>query len=301
MNMRKELKIGIAGIAALAILIFGINYLKGINLLKSEHYYNVDFTNVNGLTKSSPVFSNGFQVGIVKDISYDYSRPGHIVVGIDIDEAFKMPVGSSAELVSDMLGNTKMDLLLNHKATTYLQAGDTILGKVNMGLMGKASEELVPQVERILPKLDSILTSVNTLLANPALKQTLENTAQLTASLNSTSKQLDHLMKTEVPIMTQNLTALTTDLKKISGNLQQVDYAQTFQRIEETLRNVQLLTNKLNSQEGSLGLLLNDPSLYNNLNSTMENAASLLKDLETHPKRYVHFSIFGKKDKKVAE
>ena len=104
----KEVKIGLAGIAAIAILFFGIKFLRGINMLKATNYYYVEFENVGGLTKSSPVYADGYNIGIVRDITYNYKRPGHVVVQIDVDKEFRMPEGSSSELVTEMLGTIKM-------------------------------------------------------------------------------------------------------------------------------------------------------------------------------------------------
>ncbi len=295
--MKKEFKIGIAGIAALVILFFGINYLKGISMFKPESYYNVDFENINGLSLSSPVFANGYQIGIVRDISYNYNNPGHVTVGIEVEEKLRIPEGSQAELITEMLGTVKMNMKLNHGATTYINPGDTIVGVANNGILGEAEQTLLPQIERMLPKLDSILSSVNALMGDPALKNILSNTEKLTASLNATSDKLHTLMSEDLPRLTGNVTDITENLKGISENLKDVDYASTFVKIDSTLQNVRMLTDKLNRKDNSLGLLMNDESFYNNLNSTAANAASLLKDLQEHPKRYVHFSLFGKKDK----
>ena len=295
--MKKEVKIGLAGIASLLILFFGINYLKGVNMFKPESYYYVEFTNINGLATSSPVFANGLKVGLVRDIQYNYQKPGHVVVGIEMDQAMRIPKGSRAELVTEMLGTVKMNMLLNHEGQEYYNPGDTLVGEANEGIMGAAEKDLLHKLTQMMPKMDSILSSLNTLLADPALAKTLHNAEQLTASLNATSRQLHTLMSNDIPQLTGNVTAITEDLKVISGNLKNVDYAATFTKIDSTLQNVRLLTDKLNRKDNSLGLLLNDPELYNNLNATSANAASLLKDLQEHPKRYVHFSLFGKKDK----
>lgn len=150
----------------------------------------------------------------------------------------------------------------------------------------------------MMPKLDSILGSLNQLLADPSLKNTLHNAEQLTASLNATSTQLHGLMSKDIPQLTSNVTAITENLKGISENLKGIDYASTFQKVDSTLQSVHMLTTKLNSKDNSIGLLLNDDALYQNLNATSANAASLLKDLQEHPKRYVHFSLFGKKTNK---
>lgn len=214
-----------------------------------------------------------------------------------MDEKMRIPKGSYADLVTEMLGTVKINLVLDFNSTTYYAAGDTIQGRANPGIMGVAEKELLPKVEQMMPKLDSILSSLNQLLADPALKNTLHNAEQLTASLNATSKQLNTLMSKDVPALTGNITTITEDLKQISGNLKNIDYASTFIKVDSTLQNVRLLTDKLNRKDNSLGLLLNDSSLYNNLSATAGNAASLLEDLQAHPKRYVHFSLFGKKDK----
>lgn len=295
--MKKEVKIGLAGIASLLILFFGMNYLKGINLFKPESYYYVEFTDINGLAQSSPVFANGFKIGIVRDIEYNFKKPGHVVVEVELDQTMKIPTGSYAELVTEMLGTVKMNLHFNHTASSFYAEGDTLPGTANTGLLGEAEKSLLPQMKQMMPKLDSIMDSLNKLLADPALAKTLHNTELLTASLHATSIQLNTLMTNEVPQLTNNVTAITQNLKTITDNLKDIDYATTFIKVDSTLNNVRLLTDKLNRKDNSLGLLMNDSSLYNNLNATSANAASLLQDLQAHPKRYVHFSLFGKKDK----
>lgn len=295
-NITKEVKIGIAGIAALCILVYGINYLKGIDLFKPTSYFYVKFQNVNGLTKSSPVFADGYRVGIVRDLHYDYDHPENVVVEIEIDPDLRIPKGSSAELVSDMLGGIKMSLLLANNPRERYEAGDTIMGRLDNGLMGKAAA-MIPQVEQMLPKLDSILSSLNALLANPALPATLNNVERLTENVAVSTQHLETLISRDLPQLTGKLNTIGDNFVQISNNLNKVDYAAAMQRIDSTLANVKLLTDRLNSTDNTVGLLFNDPSLYNNLNATSANAASLLEDLRLHPKRYVHFSLFGKKDK----
>jgi phospholipid/cholesterol/gamma-HCH transport system substrate-binding protein len=159
----------------------------------------------------------------------------------------------------------------------------------------------MPKVEQLTPQMDSILHSLNQLLANPALAATLENAEKLSANLNVTTRQLNHLMQNDLPQITSRMTTIADNFVVISENLKGIDYAETFQKIDSTLYNVQLLTNKLNSKDNTVGLLFNDPTLYNNLSATTANAASLLEDLQAHPKRYVHFSLFGRKEKAEAK
>ncbi len=291
----KEIKIGLAGVAALCILVYGINYLKGIHLFKPTSYFYVKFTNVNGLTISSPVFADGYSVGIVRDIIYDYSSPGKVVAEIDVDPNLRIPKGSRAELTSDLLGAMKMSLLLANNPRERYEVGDTLEGSFNSGMMGQVGE-MVPQIEKMMPKLDSILCSINRLLADPALTATLHNVESLTANLDATSRQLNQMMTHEMPALTGKLNHIGDNMVAITDNLKEIDYAAAMNKVDATLANVKRLTDQLNSRDNTIGLLLNDPQLYNNLNATTANAASLLQDLQAHPKRYVHFSLFGKKE-----
>lgn len=294
--LTKEIKIGIAGIVALGILIYGINYLKGIHLFKPSSYFYVKFQNVNGLTKSSPVFADGFRVGIVRELYYDYENSGNVIAEIDVEPDLRIPKGSSAELAAEMLGGVRMNLLLANNPREKYLPGDTLPGLLNNGMMEQVAN-MMPRIEQMLPKLDSILGSLNAILASPAIPATLNNLEKLTASLNVTGKQLETLMSNDIPQLAGKMNTIGDNFVTISDNLKKVDYANAMQQIDSTLANVKLLTDKLNQRDNTVGLLLNDPSLYNNLNATTANAASLLEDLKAHPKRYVHFSLFGRKDK----
>ncbi|MDR0961459.1 MAG: MlaD family protein [Mediterranea sp.] len=294
--LTKEVRIGIAGIAALCILVYGINYLKGIHLFKPTSYFYVKFDQVNGLTKSSPVYADGFRVGLVNDIYYDYENPKNVIVEIDVDPELRIPRGSTAELASELMGGTKMNLLLANNPREKYLLGDTIQGYLSNGVMDKVTE-MIPQIEKMLPKLDSIMSSLNSLLADPALPNTLHSMQNTMANMEGTSRQLQKLMSTDIPQLTGKLNVIGDNFVNISNNLKDTDYAAMLRKVDQTLANVTTLTNQLNSKEGTVGLLLNDPSLYNSLNTTVNSANSLLEDLKAHPKRYVHFSIFGKKDK----
>ena len=292
----KEVKIGIAGLVALFILIYGINYLKGINMFKPASYFYAKFHNVNGLAKSSPVFADGVRVGIVREIAYDFNQPENVVVEIELETELRIPKGSTAELVSELMGGVRMNILLANNPREKYIVGDTIPGKLNNGMMESAAA-LIPQVEKMLPKLDSILTSLNTIMSDQSIPATLHSIEKTTANLEVTSAQLKVLMNSDIPQLTSKLNKLGDNFIVVSEKLKDIDYAGMVKEIDGTLANVKIITEKLNSKDNTVGLLLNDPQLYNNLNSTATNAASLLEDLKAHPKRYVHFSLFGKKDK----
>lgn len=265
-------------------------------MFKPTNYFYVKFQNINGLTKSSPVFADGFRVGIVRDLYYDYTQPGKVIAEIDVEPELRIPKGSTAELASELMGGVKMNLLLANNPRERYMTGDTLQGNVNNGIMEQVAT-IMPQVEKMLPKLDSILASLNTLIGDPALANTLHSVQNTMASMEVTSRQLQGLMSKDIPQFTQKLNTIGENFAVMSDNLKKIDYAASFARIDSTLNNVKMLTDQLGRKDNTIGLLLNDPSLYNNLSATSANAASLLEDLKAHPKRYVHFSLFGKKDK----
>lgn len=292
----KEVRIGIAGIVALCVLVYGINWLKGIQMFHPSSYFYAKFHNVNGLTKSSPVFADGVRVGIVRDIYYDYTNPGNVVVEVELDTELRIPKGSTAELISELMGGVRMNILLANNPREKYAIGDTIPGTLNSGMMESVAK-LMPKIGEMLPKLDSILISLNTILGDKSIPATLHSMETTTANLAVVSSQMKGLMSKDIPQLTGKLNKIGDNFVAISSNLKKIDYQATFEKVDETLTNVKILTEKLNSKDNTLGLLFNDPSLYNNLNTTTENAASLLEDLKTNPKRYVHFSLFGKKNK----
>lgn len=295
----KEVKIALVAIVGVIILFFGMNFLKGLNLFSSTDDYYIEFKNISGLSSSSPIYADGYQVGTVKDVIYDYSGEKSPRVVVAIDKGMRIPVGSSAEIESDMMGNVKVNLLLANNPRERVMPGGTIIGNVSGGVLGQAAE-MIPAIEAMLPKLDSILSSVNTLLADPALAQSLHNVQTVTQNLTVSSAELNTLMKSlnrGVPTMMAKANGVLDNTNKLTGNLASIDLESTKRQIDQTIENVNQLTSRLNSNNGTLGKLMNDPSMYDNMNSTMKSADSLLVDLRKHPKRYVHFSIFGKKDK----
>ena len=295
----KEVKIALVAIAGVVVLFFGMNFLKGLNIFSSEDNYYVQFSDITGLSSSSPVYADGFKVGVVKDIIYDYTHTEGSKVLIGVDKQLRIPQGSSAEIVSDMLGNVKVNLLLANNPREKVAPGGLIKGMINDGAMGKL-QDMVPAVEKMLPKLDSIMTSLNAILADPAIRQSLHNVQTITDNLTTSTAQFNTLMaglNKNVPGMMAKANNVLDNTETLTANLAAVDVASTMRQVDQTIANVQQFTAKLNSKEGSLGLLMNDTQLYDNLNSTMRNADSLVIDLRQHPKRYVHFSVFGRKDK----
>lgn len=299
MKLTKEITIALVAIVGILIMYFGINFLKGMNLFSTNNAYYMTFDDIQGLGASTPIYADGYKVGIVDGLEYDYKENGPIKVKVDIIKDLRIPQGSKAEIVKDLMGNLQVNLLLANNPRERVEPGGIIPGAVNGGMMDKAAN-LVPVVEKMLPKLDSILTSVNALLADPALAASLHNVETITSNLTVSTRELNTLMaglNKQVPGMIGKANGVLDNTNRLTANLASLDVQGTLNKVNQTLESAHQFTEKLNSNQGSLGLLMNDTKLYDNLTSTMSHADSLVIDLKAHPKRYVHFSVFGRKDK----
>ena len=299
MKLTKEIKIALVAIVGILIMYFGINFLKGMNLFSTNNAYYMTFDDIQGLGASTPIYADGYKVGTVDGLEYDYKENGPIKVKVDIIKDLRIPQGSKAEIVKDLMGNLQVNPLLANNPRERVEPGGIIPGAVNGGMMDKAAS-LVPVVEKMLPKLDSILTSVNALLADPALAASLHNVETITSNLTVSTRELNTLMaglNKQVPGMIGKANGVLDNTNRLTANLASLDVQGTLNKVNQTLESAHQFTEKLNSNQGSLGLLMNDTKLYDNLTSTMGHADSLVIDLKAHPKRYVHFSVFGRKDK----
>lgn len=298
-NHIQEIKIALVAVAGLVALFFGMKFLKGSNLLSSSDSYYFVFNDISGLTESSPIFAAGYQVGRIKKIYFDYSHVEKIKVLAEVDRKMKIPVGSTASISSDVLGNIKVTLNIAPHRGQYVQPGGVISGSIDTGTVGKMTE-MVPTIKQILPKLDSVMFHLNALLADPALAHSIHNIDEITNNLSTSSKQL-HILLTnvnrEVPGIVSKTNLVLANTEQFTDNLRKIDVASTMTKVDEAMADVQEFTSKINNNSGTFGLLLKDPTLYYNLNQTMKNIDSLAVNLRQQPKRYVHFSLFGRKNK----
>lgn len=294
----KELIIGLSVLIAALLLFFGINYLKGINVFKAANYYYISYENVNGLSVSSPVTVNGYKIGQVREISYEYDNPGHVLVEISIDKQLKVPAGSKAIIQNDLLGTASIVL----KFTTSSQShtiGDKIIGENAPSMIDNVSNELLPAVTTIFPKVDSLLTSVNRLVNDSAILMSIKRLDRITANLELTTASLQRTVSALPSTMStihgiaQNLDTITDDLAVLAADLKQLPIKSTMENVENITTNLNTATQQLTRTDNSLGLLLNDRQLYDHINGAATALDTLLWDLKKNPKRYIpKISVF---------
>lgn len=293
---RKEVVIGIIVAVALAILVVGIDFLKGINVFKPSNYYTAVYENVSGLTVSAPVTVSGYKVGQVSDISYMYDKPGHVAVEISLDRQLKLPKGTKAVIKVDMLGTAAVVLDMA-PGTDYLAVGAELPGVLAPGLMDDVSKDLLPTTSQVLTKVDSVLTAVNRLLSDPALGASVGRLDQITGNLAVATKQLNAILGTLPPItkdvkqITGNVTTLTQDLNHLSATLNALPIDSTMRELQGAATNLNALTQRLNNTDSTIGKLTTDPALYNDLNKTVQSLDALLQDIKANPKRYISIKL----------
>ncbi|MDO4319746.1 MAG: MlaD family protein [Bacteroidales bacterium] len=293
---RKEILIGLIVLVAMAVLFIGIDFLKGVNIFKAANYYYVSFDNVEGLAQSAPVTVNGFKVGLVRDISYEYDNPGHVLVELSLDRNLKVPSGSKAILATDLLGTASIALDMA-RTDSYHNVGDKLIGVVPKGMMDNVSNQLLPSVSAVIPKVDTLLTSINALVAHPAVLASVQRLDAITANLEKTTRDLNRLMAT-MPAITGDIKAITGNFNTASGDISQLTAQMREIPLDSVMANLQVisanlaeLSAQLNDPNSTLGLMTHDPQLYNNLNSTVASLDSLFVDIKRNPKRYISIKL----------
>lgn len=295
----REVIIGASVLVALLALVFGINYLKGVNIFKAANYYYASYTNVAGLAQSAPVTLNGYKVGLVREVSYEYDNPGHVKVELSLDRKLRLPEGTAAVIVTDMLGTSSVELRMG-TSSEYLEVGQKLPGIEGSGLMDKVSTELMPTIIQIAPHIDSLVVALTAIASDPALTSSVKRLDAIMANLEKSTAQLDRAMS-GVPTLVNDANTTMANVSEISVNISQVSKAlailsedlknmpldSTLTHINNITANLDEATEKLNSSNSSLGLLLNDPSLYNNINNSAAHIDSILIDLKKQPKRYI--------------
>lgn len=306
----REIKIGIVSVIALFLLYYGMNFLKGIDIFSPVRHYYGAYENLGGLTESSPVFIRGYKVGQVDAVHYDFTKQEAFVIAISINKDIDLPHGSRLELFDDgLLGGKAVQIVLPDDAdmSKLYANNDTLPTSVTYGLVASLQENLMPKISNAIEHIDTLVVAANDLVKSDQIKQSLNNVQTITAELKVASVKLKNLMNNDVPVIVSDVKGVMADVKGFTGKLHDVDLAGLMLKVNTTLDNVNRFTEKLNSTEGTVGLLMNDRGLYDNINNTIGDADKLIIDLKQNPKRYVHFSLFGnsaerrKQDKRSAE
>lgn len=315
MKVSNETKVGIITVVALALLFFGYNFLKGNDIFQRENDFYTDYDNVDGLTVSKPVVVNGYQIGRVSKLSL--LDNGKIRTHFKIKSEYDIPSNTVARIVSaDLLGSKAIVFELGN-SKTLAKSGDPLLSDVQANLLEKV-EPLQKKIENLVVKLDSVLSAVNTALNDEFqrdFKSSLHSISISLANMEKITSDVEGLMGSErirFSKIMQNLESITNNFKNnndkinnilanldhLSNDLSKTEIKATIDNANQAMQDVQAITSKINNGEGSIGLLLNDDKLYNNLNNASAELDNLIKDVKERPGKYIRLSIFGKKDTK---
>lgn len=310
MKLSKEAKVGLLVTASLAALLWGLNYLKGKDVFTSRNNFYAVYPSVEGLVQSNPVFMNGLRIGIVNDIDFMPDNSGRLLVQLLIDNDVFISKNSVARIFNaDLIGTKAMRIELGDNPQSA-ENGDTLLAMMEFSLTQQLSKEAGPlkeKTERLIVSIDSTVTMIRQLF-DPATKNNLRSGINhLSNSLASFDKLTD--ANGRLTVMVNNMASITSNLKEnneqiskiinnlesISDSLAKAQFASAIANADRVLAESNAIMQKINSGQGSLGLLVNDQTLYNNLSTVSKDLDELVKDLKENPKRYLHFSVFGKK------
>lgn len=294
--MKKELTIGFCVVVALFALFLGVNFLKGINIFKAANYYYATYTNAAGLQVSAPVMLNGYKVGQVREINYEYDNLGHVKAELSIDRALKLPKGTMAVIEQDLLGTATV-VLHPTAATTFEEVGATLKSETASGMMEAVQQKLMPNLEGLFVQVDSLVRSLNVLASNPALTTSVNRLDAITLHIERTLKTINASMKSLPPVMnnvndiSDNLKVMSGALAELSSDLKELPIDTTMQNVAALSANLKTLSESLNRTDSSLGLITHDRALYDNLNNCAASLDSLLIDVKRNPKRYISIKL----------
>lgn len=293
----KEFVIGLSVIVAILVLFFGIEYLKGINLFKPANFYIAEYSNVAGLEVSAPVSIDGYKVGQVREIKFNYEKPGKIEVVLALNKSLRLPKDSKAVIATSLLSGAYVEIKMG-SSNQLAEVGSVIQGVTAPDMMASISDQVMPAVGTILPKVDSLLSNLNTLVADPALSQSIKRLDGITADISAATAGLRGVMSTQVPgIMSKtnkvanNLDTLTRNLGALSYQLKQLPLDKTMSDVNEVTANLAKFSSQLNSSNSTIGQLNNDPELYNRINRVTADIDSLILDIQKNPKRYISIKL----------
>lgn len=318
MIMKKELSIGLLVVISLLVFIFGYNYLENNDVFGRDHEYYAVYRDVKKLSESNPVQMNGVKVGVVKEIQFPLAPGDHrVLVVINLEKDIPLPKNSIAKIESDLLGSNMINIITGD-ALENAKIGDTLQSAVATTIQEEVGLQMAPvkrKAENLMLQLDSVLEVVKYVFNEEArqnISQSLSNIKYTIDNLEQTTSTLDVMVErenTRLDVIIGNIESITTNLDRneenisrtlnnlgnISDTLVKAKIGETFSKLDKTVEDLQQVTYNIQQGNGSLGKLVNNDSLYYNLNSSAENLDKLVKDIEENPQRYLHFSVFGRK------
>ncbi|MBQ0732996.1 MlaD family protein [Aquimarina celericrescens] len=306
MKITREVKTGILAVCAIALLIFGYSFLKGKNLLENDRTLYAVYKNVEGLIPSSPVTINGLVVGQVVAIRFADTE-GNLVVEFNVDSDFAFSKNSEAKVYGGgLIGGKSLAIIPEYEQGLEAKDGDTLPGRLEPGLLELVNDKLAPlqaKLEAAITDADTLLTSVNNILnvdSQNNLNSIFKDLSVSVKQFKGTSIRLNNLLANNEEKLSNafsNADEISTKLNKVSDSLSQINIKQIGKELEVVLANFEKISIDLNAGKGTAGKLLKDEKLYDNLESTSKQLELLLQDLRLNPKRYVHLSVFGRKNK----
>ncbi len=291
MKYSREIKVALLAIVCIALLYFGMYFLRGVNIFSPTHAYIGQYERLDGLTEQAPVYIRGYNVGQVETIRYDFTRQDAFTVRIAIDKHITLPQGSEMVLVADgLLGGKAIEVVIPLDATDQLMS-DTLPTRVENGLIESLEQGLLAHADSVVGRIDSLLALVQGQLEGDHISRTLANVDHISSQLTVSANDLKNLTHQRLPKVVDSVAVTIDHANAVLANVREADIAGTVQRVDST---ISILQYAIQSDQSTLGLLLHSPALYNHLDSTVVSADSLLTDIKANPKRYVHFSVFGK-------
>lgn len=302
MKYVREIKVGVLAAVCLFLLFFGFNFLKGKNIFSPTNSYHGIYAHLHGLEEQAAVYVCGHKVGQVNAIHYDFTRDSAFIVDISINKDIALPQGTTMALIPDgLMGGVAVELQLPQSTPSNDQApiekGSYLSTTYVPSLMESLQSELLAKVSAAVEDVDSLVAELKTQVEGDHIKQSLANVHRISNDLTNVSSGLRSMMAHQVPAILNNADTAVADLKTVVADVKRADIHATIARVDTTINGVNAVIADVRSQEGTLGKLMYDKSLYNHIDAAVISADSLLVDLKAHPKRYVHFSVFGKKDK----
>jgi len=305
LKISREIKTGVVAVIIIVLFIWGYNFLKGRKILDPNRTYYAVYNNVQGLVPTSAVLINGLKVGTVSKITFHPTKPGMLVVHIEISNDIEFSKQTVAEIFSpDFISGKSLRLKLV-QGGEYAKSGDTLAGVISTDIMGMINEQIAPlqsKVESFVVNSDSVMTNVNKVLDarnKDNIARSLENLNQTLLQIRNISAKADKMLTENSPridSMMINADKAMKGLSRISDSLQTANIGVTVAKMEASVGLLNSMLDSINQGKGSLGRLMHDEALYNNMEATTKEMEMLLKDMKENPKRYVHFSVFGKKE-----